>query len=107
MPVAYVRAFIREYALFLKLDPRQILEAYDVEANRKDTPRRRRSPHPRRKRHMSKHRRSARPPRRPASAMRRPHHRRNRFMPAQNTPVSIEKMRPPHTKRTDTNMTAR
>ena len=36
LPAAYVRAFLRDYAVYLGLDPQDILAAYDVETPRKD-----------------------------------------------------------------------
>ncbi len=111
MPVAYVRAFIREYALFLKLDARQVLEEYDVEVHGKhptpppQAPRAAAQPKPK-EQPQGKQDRERKPPPEPPTSAAPAAPPEAILIPVQNVPVNIEKMRAPHTKRTDTNMTA-
>jgi len=94
LPNAYIRAFIREFAKCVRLDEKRILDKFEDEFHGKHLPL------------SSPESISTHPPTRPAT---------NAFINEPPPPVTklekdtpprvVEKMRAPHTKRTDTNMT--
>lgn len=85
LPPAYVRAFLRDYALHLGLDPKEILAAYDAESPRTDQS----------------------PDYAPPSATRPPVAGASSVEGPESTPPQrIQPMKPPRVKRVDTNLTA-
>jgi len=94
LPEAYIRAFIREYARYLRLDEVEILQEYDTEF------------------HGNHH--HAQPHSHPAPPVEESIAREIRIVhsepppppPVEPTSRTLKPMRPPRTKRTDTNMTA-
>src|SRR5579883_1124504 len=89
LPEAYIRAFIREYARFLRLDEVEILQEYETEFHGN---------------HHHVHQ---------APTAEEPASREIRYVSPEPPAPSVEPtsrtlkpMRPPRTKRTDTNMTA-
>jgi cytoskeletal protein RodZ len=91
LPEAYIRAFIREYARYLRLDEVEILQEYDTEfhGNHHHAP-----PHP------------TLPVDESVTREIRIVHSEPPPPPVEPASRTLKPMRPPRTKRTDTNMTA-
>ncbi|HET7152485.1 MAG TPA: RodZ domain-containing protein, partial [Candidatus Kapabacteria bacterium] len=94
LPEAYIRAFIREYARFLRLDEVEILQEYDTEFHGNH--------------HHNHPPQPVAPPTMEEATAReiRIIHTEPPAPPTEPASRTIKPMRPPRTKRTDTNMTA-